>query len=155
MGTGLNNQKNPGAILETELKSRDTPYLRRACGVFKNEVIIKPGESLEFAVALIAGSTNDYYSNNKNELKEYIRLISSRQKREEMSENVIKWWEKVLDRLKITSPDEKINHGFKWLQYQCEIVYILNRMKSRYHTGYEYGWGFRDILQDILYTFSL
>jgi cellobiose phosphorylase len=31
------------------------------------------------------------------------------------------------------------------------VVYVLNRMKSRFHTGYEYGWGFRDILQDVIY----
>ncbi|MGL1893419.1 MAG: hypothetical protein OCD02_17415 [Spirochaetaceae bacterium] len=152
-GNRFNNQKNPGAILTGDLKSEDTPYLRRACGVFKNEVVIKPGETLEFAVALIAGSTNDYYSNNKTELKEYIELVNNSSKRVLMADNVTTWWDNALNRLKLTSPDSKLNHGFKWLQYQCEIVYILNRMKSRYHTGYEYGWGFRDILQDVLYTF--
>jgi len=152
-GSRFNNQKNPGAILNDSLKSENTPYLRNACGVFKNEVTINPGESLEFAVTLISGSTNDYYNNGKKEFKRYLDLIHNGDKREFMIKNVVSWWEKTLNRLNIYSPDEKINHGFKWLQYQCEIVYILNRMKSRYHTGYEYGWGFRDILQDILYTF--
>ncbi|MBN2617882.1 MAG: hypothetical protein JXR64_06160, partial [Spirochaetales bacterium] len=152
-GNRFNNQKNPGAILEGELTNQDTPYLRRACGVFKNKITLKPGEEIEFAVALIAGSTHDYYSNNKTELKSYIELVNSSSKRSEMAKNVSLWWENTLGKLKLISPEEKINHGFKWLQYQCEIVYILNRMKSRYHTGYEYGWGFRDILQDVLYTF--
>jgi cellobiose phosphorylase len=30
------------------------------------------------------------------------------------------------------------------------MVALFNRMKSRFHSGYEYGFGFRDILQDIL-----
>jgi len=30
------------------------------------------------------------------------------------------------------------------------MVALLNRMKSRFHSGFEYGFGFRDILQDIL-----
>ena len=54
-----------------------------------------------------------------------------------------------MEQLVIKTPDAKLNRAFKWLQYQCQVVYILNRMKSRYHTGYEYGWGFRDILQDV------
>lgn len=40
--------------------------------------------------------------------------------------------------------------SFRWIQYQCAMVLNLNRMKSRYHSGFEYGFGFRDILQDIL-----
>jgi cellobiose phosphorylase len=30
------------------------------------------------------------------------------------------------------------------------MVMLMNRMKSRFHSGFEYGYGFRDILQDIL-----
>lgn len=152
LGDRFHTLSNPESILKGRLRCKDTPYLRRACAVFKNDITMAPGEEIEFAVALIAGSTEDYYLNNKREIKDYINLVKDSGKRWKMSEEVISWWKDVMNKLTLISPDKKINQGFKWLQYQCEIVYILNRMKSRYHTGYEYGWGFRDILQDVLYT---
>jgi len=152
LGDRFHTLSNPQSIVNGELSCKDTPYLRRACGVFKNDITLAPGEEIEFAVALIAGSTQDYYLNNKIQIKDYIKLVNDSAKRAEMSTQVVSWWKEVMDKLTISSPDNKIDQGFKWLQYQCEIVYILNRMKSRYHTGYEYGWGFRDILQDVLYT---
>lgn len=151
-GDRFHNQCNPGAILKGKLSSKDTAYLRRACGVFKNELILDAGEKREFAVALIAGSTRDYYLNHKDQLRRYISLVDDPAWRTKSLHKVESWWKEIMDRLKIESPDPKLNNSFRWLQYQCEIVYVLNRMKSRYHTGYEYGWGFRDILQDILYT---
>lgn len=151
-GDRFHTQANPKSILDGKLRCENTPYLRRACGVFKNEITLKPGEEKEFAVSLIASSTEDYYLNSKKQIKEYISFVNNADKRKEGSDKVISWWDEVMSKLTISSPDTKLNTGFKWLQYQCEIVYILNRMKSRYHTGYEYGWGFRDILQDVLYT---
>jgi cellobiose phosphorylase len=142
---------DPLSILNGKLSNKNQAYLRRTCGVFKNEIALSAGESITFAVVLIAGSTQDYYLNNKKQLKDIITQIRSETMRKEMAQHVGDWWKKRMDLLTISSPDKKLNRAFLWLQYQCQIVYILNRMKSRYHTGYEYGWGFRDILQDVLY----
>lgn len=150
-GDRFHNQKNPGSIEEGKLRCKDTAYLRRSCGVFKNDLVLEPGQEVEFAVALIAGSTADYFLNDKKQMKDHIALVNSPAGRKSSSERVLEYWKDEMGRLKLASPEPAINRGFAWLQYQCEIVYILNRMKSRYHTGYEYGWGFRDILQDVLY----
>jgi len=131
------------------LSKTDQAYLRRTCGVFRNRITLKAGEKAEFALALIAGSTKDYYLNNKTQLKEMVGAIKSAGSREKMLGEVKKWWGDMMSRFEISTPSAKINRAFKWLQYQCRVVYALNRMKSRYHTGYEYGWGFRDILQDV------
>ncbi len=72
--------------------------------------------------------------------------------RQAMLDQVTTWWRDQLGRLTIHSPEKKLDNAFRWLQYQCQIVYVLNRMKSRFHTGYEYGWGFRDILQDVVFN---
>lgn len=60
-------------------------------------------------------------------------------------------WERELGILSASvQGDDELNHSFRWLQYQCSMVASLNRMKSRFHSGFEYGYGFRDILQDLL-----
>jgi len=124
-------------------------YLRRTCGVFRNKITLKAGEKTEFAVALIASSTKDYYLNKKTYLKKMCETVKCAESRQKMLGDVKKWWSDMMSQFEISTPSAKINRAFKWLQYQCRVVYILNRMKSRYHTGYEYGWGFRDILQDV------
>ena len=131
------------------LSNMNQAHLRRTCGVFRNKIKLEAGEKIEFAVALIAGSTKDYYLNKKTHLKEMIKMIQCEKKRGEMLGEVKKWWSDMMSQFTIATPSVKINRAFKWLQYQCRVVYILNRMKSRFHTGYEYGWGFRDILQDV------
>ncbi|KMQ50105.1 N,N'-diacetylchitobiose/cellobiose phosphorylase [Chitinispirillum alkaliphilum] len=153
-GNRFNDGAAPESVQNNKLSCKEQPYMRDTCGVFKNEITLKPGESLNFAVALVAGSTQDYYLNNKQQLGKLLRDLNDGQRRMSMLDNVKKWWDMRMSKLQINSPDEKINRGFKWLQYQCMAVFILNRMKSRYHTGYEYGWGFRDILQDVLFNLT-
>jgi len=152
-GDRFHSLANPLCITEAKkLSNSNQPYLRRTCGVFRNKITLKAGEKTGFAIALIASSTKDYYLNKKIYLKKMINLIQSAQKRETMLGEVKAWWSGMMSAFTVTTVNEKINRAFKWLQYQCRIVYILNRMKSRFHTGYEYGWGFRDILQDIIFN---
>jgi cellobiose phosphorylase len=140
----------PGTITgNVKLSCLNQAYLRRTCGVFRNKITLKAGEKIEFAVALVAGSTQNYYLGNKTYLKEMIAKVNDADARQKMLESVKGWWSNMMSQFTINTPSAQINRAFKWLQYQCRVVYILNRMKSRYHTGYEYGWGFRDILQDV------
>jgi len=149
-GDRFHSLAEPLRIIDAKpLSNTNQAYLRRTCGVFRNKITLKAGEKTEFAVALIASSTKDYYLNKKKHLKEMIETVKNAQKRENMLGEVRKWWSDMMWQFAISTPSAKIDRAFKWLQYQCRVVYILNRMKSRYHTGYEYGWGFRDILQDV------
>ena len=150
LGNRFHSLSDPLRIIDGKpLSNTNQAYLRRTCGVFRNKVTLKSGEKCEFAIALIASSTKDYYLNHKTYLKEMTKLIQCAATRNEMLADVKEWWRDMMAQYTIFTPSAKINRAFKWLQYQCRIVYILNRMKSRYHTGYEYGWGFRDILQDV------
>lgn len=150
-GDRFHNQRNPQAVIESKLSNIDTPYLRRPCGVFMHRVELDPGETIQFSLSIISCKTSDYYCGGKNDFKKIIGTISNPEKTKQLEKKVKDWWKKRFEILQINSSNTLINTSFKWLQYQCEIVLILNRMKSRFHTGYEYGWGFRDILQDILY----
>lgn len=151
-GDRFHGYGDPEAIRLGQLSNKDTPYLRRPCGVFKHEIELGAGEVLEFAVVFVAGSTADYYQNKKTELRSIIALVAEPSSREAMLRDVEAWWEAHMGKMRLQSPDPKLDRAFRWLQYQCQIVYVLNRMKSRFHTGYEYGWGFRDILQDVLFV---
>ncbi|MDR0304185.1 MAG: hypothetical protein LBH98_05375 [Chitinispirillales bacterium] len=149
-GDRFHSLADPLRIIDAKpLSNTNQAYLRRTCGVFRNKITLKAGEKTEFAVALIASSTKDYYLNGKKYLKNAIKTVKNVQNRETMLGEVKKWWDDMMSQFTVSTPNAKINRAFKWLQYQCRVVYILNRMKSRYHTGYEYGWGFRDILQDV------
>jgi len=149
-GDRFHSMENPLSVADgRRLSGQDQPYLRRTCGVFRHQVTLQPGETVRFAVALIGGSTKDYYLNDKTQLKELIALIQSPETRQHMLDDVKQWWDGMMARFVVATPDTEVNRAFKWLQYQCLIVFIINRMKSRFHTGYEYGWGFRDILQDV------
>ena len=152
LGDRFHSLANPHAILEGSLSSRDHPSLHRTCGVFKHEITLEPGQSVRFAVALAAGSTQDYYLNDKQQLRALLSGLCDEAARQAMLDQVTAWWRDQLGRLTIHSPEKKLDNAFRWLQYQCQIVYVLNRMKSRFHTGYEYGWGFRDILQDVVFN---
>ena len=152
LGDRFHSLARPQAILDGKLSSRDHPSLRRTCGAFKNEITLEPGQSMRFAIALVAGSTQDYYLNGKQQLHGLLSGLHDEQTRSEMLEQVTDWWREQMGRLTIHSPEKKLDNAFRWLQYQCQVVYVLNRMKSRFHTGYEYGWGFRDILQDVVYN---
>jgi len=149
-GDRFHSLAEPLRIIDAKpLSNTNQAYLRRTCGIFRNKMTLKAGEKAEFAIALIASSTKDYYLNGKKYLKNAIETVKSAETREKMLCEVKKWWSGMMSQFTVFTPSVKINRAFKWLQYQCRIVYILNRMKSRYHTGYEYGWGFRDILQDV------
>jgi len=154
-GDRFHSLAEPRTIIEnTKLSCLNQAYLRRTCGVFRNKITLKSGEKMEFAVALVASSTKNYYLGNKTYLKEMLAKVNDANTRQNMLDSVKTWWTDMMNNLTIKTPSAKINRAFKWLQYQCRVVYILNRMKSRYHTGYEYGWGFRDILQDVNFNLA-
>lgn len=150
LGDRFRTLANPRALLEARFSSTDTPHLRHSCGAFLHRVTLAPGETLRFAVSLILGSTENYYRGGKRELRRLVSLVREPAERARMLARVIDWWNARLARFKATLPQPETERALPWLQYQCEIVRVLNRMKSRFHTGYEYGWGFRDILQDAL-----
>ncbi|GAB6089038.1 GH36-type glycosyl hydrolase domain-containing protein [Spirochaeta dissipatitropha] len=141
----------PAALFEGPLPDRDAEELTSALSALQNEVCLAPGEEKEIVVALLASSTEDYYRNGKKELKKHLEAIRDPERVKAMYAAVRKDWEEDIARLKLHVPEDNLfNDSFKWLQYQCAMVAILNRMKSRYHSGFEYGYGFRDILQDLL-----
>ncbi len=126
---------NPEAVEEgSALKNQDAQELTSSLSAIHNELLLSAGEEKEVIVVFAASSTEDYYCKDKKELKKFLAQVLEPANAWEMFETVKKEWHKELDKLQISVPKEpSLTPGFKWLQYQCAMVALLNRMKSRYH----------------------
>ncbi|ERP32060.1 GH36-type glycosyl hydrolase domain-containing protein [Chitinivibrio alkaliphilus] len=152
VGHHTNTMANPEAVVSgAELPNRDAHELTSALSAIQNELTLAPGEEREVVVVLAAASTEDYYCENKRDLKAFLADALKPEKAWKMFQSVKDDWNGELDMLQVSVDGlEELTPSFKWLQYQCAMVALLNRMKSRFHSGFEYGYGFRDILQDLL-----
>jgi len=153
IGHYSNTTANPAAVAQDwDLPCRDAHENCSALSSIKNSFLLNAGETKELVIVSAVSSTEDYYCNNKKEIKIFLKEALNPQKANKMLDEVKEEWKQEFKKLSINveGADEIINPSFKWLQYQCSMVALLNRMKSRFHSGFEYGYGFRDILQDIL-----
>ncbi|MBU0935384.1 MAG: hypothetical protein KKC64_07175, partial [Spirochaetes bacterium] len=112
---------------------------------------LAPNETRDIVFSCHAAEAGDYFLNKAKTTKQQIQEL----KNPEIVKNLLRQeqqaWQNTLSALHFCLPGhDTVNHSFRWLQYQCIMVSRLNRMKSRFHSGFEYGFGFRDILQDIL-----
>ncbi|MCL2683545.1 MAG: hypothetical protein FWE63_08750 [Bacteroidales bacterium] len=153
VGHHINTMGNPAAVVEDwDLPSRDAQEVCSSLSSIKNSFLLKAGETKEIVVISATPSTEDYYCDGKASIKKFLAEVLVPANANKMLEEVKQEWKKELAKLsiKVDGTDEVLNPAYKWLQYQCAMVALLNRMKSRFHSGFEYGYGFRDILQDIL-----
>jgi cellobiose phosphorylase len=153
VGHHSNTMGNPSAVVENwDLPSRDAEEACSSLSSIKNYFVLKSGEVKEIIIVSATPSTEDYYCNGKKSIKKFLGEVLVPENAKKMLEEVKKDWQQELSKLsiKVDGVDEVLNPSYKWLQYQCAMVALLNRMKSRFHSGFEYGYGFRDILQDIL-----
>jgi cellobiose phosphorylase len=153
VGHHSNTMGNPAAVAEDwDLPNRDAEENCSSLSSIKNSFLLKAGETKELVVISAASSTEDYYCGGKKSIKKFLDDALKAENAKKMLEEVKTEWKTELSKLsvKVDGVDEILNPSYKWLQYQCAMVALLNRMKSRFHSGFEYGYGFRDILQDIL-----
>jgi len=152
VGHHANTMANPAAVAEDwDLPCRDSEEACSALSSIKNTFALKAGETREIVVISATPSTEDYYHGKKS-ITAFLEEALQPENARRMLEEVKSDWQAQLGKLsaKIEAVDDVLNPSYKWLQYQCAMVALLNRMKSRFHSGFEYGFGFRDILQDIL-----
>ncbi|MCL2845274.1 MAG: hypothetical protein FWE23_07475 [Chitinivibrionia bacterium] len=153
VGHHSNTMGSPAAVVENwDLPNRDAHENCSALASLKNSFTLKAGETKELIVVSATPSAEDYYCDGKKSIKAFLNEVLNPENAKKMLEEVKAEWKVELGKLsiKVEGDDEVINPSYKWLQYQCAMVALLNRMKSRFHSGFEYGYGFRDILQDIL-----
>ena len=153
VGHHSNSMSNPAAVeFDWDLPCRDAEEGCSSLSALKNSFMLKAGETKEIVVVGAVPATEDYYCHGKQAVKKFLSEVLVPANARKMLADVKKDWQAELAKLSVnlSGVDEILNPSYKWLQYQCAMVALLNRMKSRFHSGFEYGFGFRDILQDIL-----
>ena len=150
VGHYTNTMANPSGLAKEKLSCKNAEDMTSALSALHFQIVLKPFETKQFVISESAISTETYYK-NKEEVKKAFSDLKSTEKAATLLKKVKDAWNEEFDLLKLSVPgEETFTHSFRWLQYQCAMVMALNRMKSRFHSGFEYGFGFRDILQDIL-----
>jgi len=153
VGHHTNTMAAPSAVVEDwDLPCREAEEICSALSSIRNTFMLKAGETKEIVVVGAVPSTEDYYCDGKKSIKSFLNEVLDPENAKKMLEEVKAEWKAEFGKLsvRVDDADGVFNPSYEWLQYQCAMVALLNRMKSRYHSGFEYGFGFRDILQDIL-----
>jgi len=114
-----------------------------AVGAFQHRLILKPGETKEFAIIL--GRAED-----KEELKKLLSRYRDVKKTEEELGHVKKLWlNRINKNFLIETPDSSFNQFFNvWVKYQVYIRTFWSNDLSFYHEGTYGGRGYRDSAQD-------
>ena len=118
-------------------------YNINACGALETKLILKPGESKEFA--FILGMKSD------SEADEIMAAYNDVAKKsvEEIAE-LKEYWHSKLNHPQVKTPSEAFNAMINtWNAYQCFMTFIWSRAASFSYCGLRNGYGYRDTVQDI------
>lgn len=141
----------PEALRRGSLPGVPAEELTSALSCLMGTLELRPGEERKIVFALTAADAEDYYARSGEGIRPALRSLRNPAEAERLLAETRSCWKGELDAMGFAvSGDDVLTHSEKWLRYQCAMVASLNRMKSRYHSGFEYGYGFRDILQDLL-----
>ena len=88
---------------------------------------------------------------NKIPAKQLISRYDSAQKVQNALAALAAYWDQLLGKFQLNSPDDKLNRSLNiWNQYQNMVTFNLSRSASFYESGIGRGMGFRDSNQDTI-----
>ena len=126
-------------------------------GVHQFHLTLQPGEtrSLVFVLAFIENPKEEKWAApgivNKTRAHALLAKYATDAQVDAALDALHAYWEQLLGRFTITSPDEKLNRMVNtWHQYQCMVTFNMSRSASYYESGTGRGMGFRDSCQDLL-----
>ena len=136
-----NTEENPISVEEGKIKECNFCSGEDTIAAFQHDVEILPGGKVEFAMVLGEARTAS--------AERLIRKYQEVEIAKEEFEKTKKWWrEKILNNIKVETPDEDVNTFFNaWCKYQLYICNLWSRSPSYYHEG-SGGRGYRDSCQD-------
>ncbi|NTV90981.1 MAG: glycosyl transferase, partial [Clostridiales bacterium] len=121
------------------------------------ELELKPGESRElvFILGYVENPVAEKWESkgiiNKSRAKETIERFSTSAAVDGAFVELKEYWEALLSKYTVDSPDEKLNRMVNiWNQYQCMVTFNMSRSASYFESGIGRGMGFRDSNQDLL-----
>ncbi len=128
-------------------------------GVLQNEIALQPGETrtLIFLLGYHENPPEEKFdppgsqSINKRTVLPVIHGYLQPQIVDEAFEKLHLYWEELLDKLQVQTPDLHTNRMVNvWNAYQCMVTFNMSRSASGYESGIGRGMGFRDSNQDVL-----
>jgi cellobiose phosphorylase len=133
-------------------------------GSYQIKISLRPGQSRQ-VIFLLGYSENpksekfdppDSQTVNKRRVTPVIRKYLQSKPVEEAFQTLGKYWEGVLARMRVDTPDVHTNRMVNiWNAYQSVVTFNLSRSASFFETGVGRGMGFRDSNQDLLAFTSL
>jgi len=88
---------------------------------------------------------------NKIPAQQLINRYDSAQKVQNALAALAAYWDQLLGKFQLNSPDDKLNRSLNiWNQYQNMVTFNLSRSASFYESGIGRGMGFRDSNQDTI-----
>jgi len=88
---------------------------------------------------------------NKRTVKPIIEKYTKPQTIDSAFQMLRKYWNDLLDRFQVNTPDEHTNRMVNiWNAYQCMVTFNMSRSASYFESGIGRGMGFRDSNQDLL-----
>ncbi len=120
-------------------------------------VTLKPGESKElvFILGYVENPVDQKFNPDGSIRKEKAHAMIERMNTPEKADKALselkKYWDGLLSRFTVSSPDEKVDRMVNiWNQYQCMVTFNMSRSASYFESGIGRGMGFRDSNQDLL-----
>ena len=121
------------------------------------EITLQPNETKELVFVLgyveneFSKKFNADGSMNKSKAYEMINSMDTSAKADKALCELKAYWEKLLSKYNIETPDEKVDRMVNiWNQYQCMVTFNMSRSASYFESGIGRGMGFRDSNQDLL-----
>jgi cellobiose phosphorylase len=121
------------------------------------DIALAPGESktLVFVLGYVENQHDQKWEKpgviNKARARELIAKFSTPAQVEGALAGLRAYWDDLLGRYVLQSPDEKLRRMVNiWNPYQCMVTFNMSRSASYFETGIGRGMGFRDSNQDLL-----
>ncbi|MGD9812944.1 MAG: glycosyl transferase [Bacilli bacterium] len=125
--------------------------------VHRTDITLAPGESITriFVLGYIENAEDEKFINpneiNKEKAYRMMEMFNTSEKVTRALDEVKLYWQHLLNRFQINTPDEKLNRMVNiWNQYQCMVTFNMSRSASYFESGTGRGMGFRDSCQDLL-----
>ncbi len=121
------------------------------------EISLNPGEERDivFLLGYVENPVDEKFNPDGTIRKERAHALIERfgtpEKADAAFVELKEYWEKLLSRFTVETPDEKVDRMVNiWNQYQCMVTFNMSRSASYFESGIGRGMGFRDSNQDLL-----
>ena len=118
-------------------------YNGNGCGALATTIVLKPGETKQFAFIL----GMKYNDEAAEILKQYENTAETSEK--ELDE-IISYWNEKMNHFQVKTPSPEFDTMINtWNAYNCFMTFIWSRAASFIYCGLRNGYGYRDTVQDI------